>query len=94
MQAFASVFAVAFNGQVIAGGVTSFNVNVAVQVVVLPVPSVEVMVTTWVALCADPNVLPAAGLCVKTCVQLSDATVEAVRFGTVPAQVPASIFTF
>ena len=54
---------VAFGGQVIEGGVTSFNVTVSVQLAVLPLPSLAVSVTVWALLWPVRTVLD-EGLCV------------------------------
>ena len=59
----ALAFTVVLAGQVMLGWVTSFNVTVRVQVLVLPLPSLAVSVTTCVALWPLKTVLE-TGLCV------------------------------
>ena len=68
-------------GQVIVGGVISFNVIAKVVVSVFPFPSLAVMVISWVALFPLITV-PEAGDCVllilPTVVQLSAAVAKLV----------------
>jgi hypothetical protein len=70
---------------VIVGGVTSTTVTTATHVLELPAASVAVSVTL---LGPNASVAPAAGDCVfVTALQLSVATIEPVRFGSVAVQV-------
>lgn len=75
------LFAVAVAGQMIVGGVISFNVIVKVVDSVFPLPSSAVMVISWVVLCPLITV-PETGDCVliilPAAVQLSDAVVNPV----------------
>ena len=75
------VLAVAVAGQIIVGAVTSFKVMVKVVDSVFPLPSLAVMVMSWVVLCPLITV-PETGDCVliilPAAVQLSDAVVNQV----------------